>query len=259
MKQYTDYRRKQGKKIQEQTEELRQLNKDLATQREDKKKLLEENRKTQQKLEVDRREQQSLIATINKKGSSYKNQIQERQQEISRIDKEIQRLINEAIAAENKKSGSTSKSAFALTPEAKELAASFEANRGRLPWPLKSGSVTRRFGDNPSPIAKNVTVHSDGIRIETNENESALGVFKGKVLMIQSIPGSNRAVYVQHGNYISVYRNIKKLHVRKGDDIATGQIIGQVGNSTDTHRPTLYFYIFKNNAPMDPLTWILKR
>lgn len=259
MKQYANYREKQGEKIKEQTEELQQLNKDLAQKREDQKKLVEENRKTQQRLRTDKSEQDKLIATINRKGSTYRKQIEQRQQEISRIDAEIQRLIREAIAAENKKTGSTSTSAFELTPEAKQLAANFEANRGRLPWPLKSGRITRRFGENPSPIAKNVTVHSNGIRIETNEEEPALGVFKGKVLMIQSIPGANKAIYVQHGNYISVYNNLKALNVKRGDEVETGQILGQVGHSTDTHRPALYFYIYKNNTPLDPLTWILRR
>src|SRR5690625_131242 len=259
MKQYANYRAKQGEKIQAQAKELQQLNTELAQQRKDKEKIAVKNRATQKRLQKDKREQDDLIATISKKGSRYQKQIKEKQQEISRIDAEIQRLIREAIAAENKKTGSTSTSSFDLTPEAKALAANFEANKGRLPWPLKSGNVTMPFGEHPSPLARNVTVQSNGIRIETNEREPVQAIFKGSVLSIQAIKGANKTILIQHGNYISVYRNLQEINVRKGQQVDVGHVLGRVGNSRDTHRPTLTFYIFKDSHYLDPMGWILIR
>lgn len=259
MKQYANYRSKQGEKIKEQTLELQRLNKELSAQRKEKEKLLAENRETQKKLQEDKKEQDALIAQINKKGSDYQKQIKQRQQEIADIDAEIQRLIREAIAAENKKSGSTSNTTFTLTPEAKALAASFEANRGKLPWPLKSGTVTMTYGDHPSPLAHNVNIKSNGIRIATNEKEPVHSIFNGKVMRIMAIKGANKAVMIQHGNYISVYRNIEELTVKAGQEVKTGDIIGRVGNTRDTHRPTLNFYIFKDSKYLDPSQWILRR
>lgn len=259
MKQYANYRAKQGEKIQAQAKELQQLNNELAQQRKDKEKILVENRQTQKNLQKDKKEQDDLIATISKKGSRYQKQIKEKQQEISRIDAEIQRLIREAIAAENKKKGSTSTSSFDLTPEAKALAANFEANKGKLPWPLKSGNITMPFGEHPSPLAKNVTVQSNGIRIETNEREPVQAIFKGSVLSIQAIKGANKTILIQHGNYISVYRNLRDINVKKGQEVDVGDVVGRVGNSRDTHRPTLNFYIFKDSHYLDPMGWILRR
>lgn len=259
MKQYANYRAKQGEKIQAQAMELQKLNNELAEQKKDKEKILAENRATQKRLQKDKKEQDELIATISKKGSRYEKQIKGKQQEISRIDAEIQRLIREAIAAENKKKGSKSTSSFDLTPEAKALAANFEANRGKLPWPLKSGNVTMPFGEHPSPLAKNVTVQSNGIRIETNESEPVQAIFKGSVLSIQAIKGANKTILVQHGNYISVYRNLRNINVKKGQQVEVGDLLGRVGNSRDTHRPTLNFYIFKDSHYLDPMRWILRR
>lgn len=259
MKQYANYRSAQGEKIKEQTQELKDLNVELEEQKKDKVKLLAETRETKNGLQKDKKEQESLIAEINKKGSEYQRQIKERQQEISKIDAEIQRLIREAIAAENKKKGSTSTSSFDLTPEAKALAASFEANKGKLPWPLKSGNITMYFGEHPSPLAKNVTVQSNGIRIETNENEPVYSIFKGKVIGIQVIKGANKSILIQHGNYISVYRNIDQVEVHKNQEVGTGDLLGRVGDRSDTHRPTLNFYIYKDTQFINPTQWIIKR
>ena len=64
-----------------------------------------------------------------------------------------------------------------------------------------------KFGTHPHPVVKSVKVKSDGVRIETNENESVRTVFKGKVFKIQAIKGANKAVFVIHGDYLSVYNN----------------------------------------------------
>lgn len=259
IKQYTQYRERQGEEIKAQTLEVQRLTRELTTQKKDQEKLLAENRVLQDRLQRDKRLQDQLLAEINKKGSQYLQQIQQKQDEMAKIDAEINRLIREAIATENKKQQSSSTTDFKLSPEAKALAVSFEANKGRLPWPLKSGNITMPFGEHPSPLAHNVTIQSNGIRIETGENEPAYAVFKGKVLKIQAIRGANKTVLIQHGNYITVYRNLTDLYVKSGDTVQTGEKLGTVGHSRDTNRPTLNFYIFKDANYLNPSQWILKR
>lgn len=258
MKQYTRYRKKQGEEIKRQAQELQQLNKDLGEQREAKKKILASNRKTQVKLEQDRRKQQELIASIQKKKGEFEKELQTKQREVSAIDKQIQKLVREAIAAENKKKGSASKNKFALTPESKALAASFTANKGKLPWPVASGVVSMRFGTHPSPLVKSVKIQSNGVRIETNKDEPVKTVFSGEVLKIQAIKGANKGIYVRHGDYVTVYNNLSEIKVETGDVLTTGQVIGRVGRSTATGRPTLYFTIFRNTKLLDPSLWVYK-
>jgi len=203
-------------------------------------------------------QQQELVASIRKKAGNFEKELKQKQEEVSRIDREIDRLIREAIAAENKKKGSSSTSKFELTPEAKELAASFTSNKGKLPWPVKSGVVAMKFGTHPHPVVKSVKVKSDGVRIETNENESVRTVFKGKVFKIQAIKGANKAVFVIHGDYLSVYNNLSSINVEVGDELTTNQVIGKVGKSTATGRPTLSFLIYKNTQALNPAHWIYK-
>ncbi|MAN27014.1 MULTISPECIES: murein hydrolase activator EnvC family protein [Mesonia] len=258
MQQYTEYRKEQGIQIKAQTEELQQLNQELVEQKKAKENLLAENRVTQSKLLEDKKQQEELVASIKKKTNVFESQIKEKQQEITKIDKEIDRLIREAIAAENKKQGSTSSNKFKLTPEAKELAANFTSNKGKLPWPVKSGVIAMRFGEHPHPVVKTAKIQSNGVRIETNENEPVRSVFNGTVFQIQVIKGSNKLVLVRHGDYISVYRNLSSINVEVGDQLTTNQVIGKVGKSTATGRPTLYFSLFRNTNLLNPELWIYK-
>lgn len=258
MKQYANYRKQQGDEIKTQAQLLQDLNAELIEQRKSKEKLLAENRITQNKLKTDKKQQQVLMASIQEKQGTFESQLKERQREISRIDDQIEKLIREAIAAENKKKGNTSTSAFKLTPEAKALAADFTSNKGKLPWPVKSGVISMRFGVHPHPVVRSATIKSSGVRIETNTKEPVKAIFKGEVMKIQAIKGANKAIMVMHGNYISVYNNLESISVQTGDKITTGQILGQVGQATSTGRPTLYFYILQNVKYLDPALWIYK-
>lgn len=258
MKQYTNYREKQGKEIQQQTQELQKLNKDLVKQKKAKEALLVENRKTREKLRKDKEQQQTLVASIRKKEGEFEQQLSQKQKEVSKIDRQIEKLIKEAIAAENKKSGSKSSSKFELTPEAKALAANFTSNKGKLPWPVKSGVVSMRYGTHPHPVVKHIKIKSNGVRIETNEKEPVRAVFKGSVFKIQAIKGANKAVIVRHGNFMTVYNNLININVEVGDVLSTNQVIGKVGKHISTGRPTLLFLIYKNTKALDPSHWIYK-
>src|SRR5690606_3154242 len=169
MKQYANYRKTQGDEIQLRTEELQQLNTSLLKQKKQKDKLIAENRETRAQLEKNKQSQQVLMKNIRQREGEYDSQIKKKQQEVNAIDKKIDEIIRASIAAANKESGSTARDVYALTPEAKALAANFASNKGKLPWPVRSGIVVRRFGSQPHPIVRTVTVESNGVHIETEE------------------------------------------------------------------------------------------
>ena len=123
MKQYANFRKKQGEEIAEKTKTLQSLNKTLLEQKAQKDALVIENRKAQQQLQQERKSQQRLISGLKSKSRSLASEIKQKQRKAAAIDREIERLIREAIAASNKAAGKKSKNAFALTPEAKLLAA----------------------------------------------------------------------------------------------------------------------------------------
>ncbi len=260
MKQYATYRKKQGNQIKERTELLKQVNKDLLEQKEAKKILIAENKKAKQELDKEKAQQGELVKQIRKQSSVYAAQIRDKQKETDKIDKQIDDIIAKAISASNKKTGkSTSSNSFALTPAGKALASSFAANKGRLIWPVERGRVTRPYGESRHPTLPNIKIKNSGIDIETTENAAVRAVFEGEVLAIQNVKGGGLAVSIRHGNYITVYYNIKNLKVEKGDPIFYKQQIGEVGKNAFTGKSIMKFRIQKNLTKLNPTTWVLKR
>ena len=255
MKQYAAYRKQQGEQIAAKTKALQQYTSDLVAQRKDKKQLIEENRKAQKELDSIRKRQNSLVLELKKREINYTAQIKKKQKQQEAIDKEIARLIREAIAASNKKAG-TKTGNFVLTPEAKALAASFASNKGRLPWPVKKGIVTQRFGTQRHPVVRTTTIKSNGVSLSVPAGASARSVFEGKVLNIVQFKGSNPIVLIQHGNYITSYKNLSKVYVKKGGRVTAKQAIGQIFTNKDTGKTTLQFSLFQNTTPQNPALWL---
>ncbi|WP_037324842.1 murein hydrolase activator EnvC family protein [Salinimicrobium terrae] len=256
MKQYANYRHDQGEEIKIRTEELQKLNQSLAEQKKTKDQLIVENRETRAQLEKSKKEQQGLIAEVRKKEGQFASQLRKKQQEINAIDREIERIIEEAIAANNKAEGSTSRSVFKLTPEAKALAADFEKNKGQLPWPVRTGTVVLRFGTQPHPIVKTATMNSNGVRIATDPDSKARAVFGGTVSEIIAVRGSSLMVMVRHGDYITIYNHLESVDVRKGQQVSLGQDLGDIAINKTDGRTTLYFVMYKNNQKLNPEEWI---
>ena len=258
MKQYANFRKKQGEEIAQKTQTIQELNKTLLDQKRQKEALAAENRKIQETLVGERKAQQRLIRSLKNKSRSLSSEIRQKQRKAAAIDREIERLIKEAIAASNKAAGKTSKNAFALTPEAKLLAKNFIANKGKLPWPVEKGIVIQRFGTQPHPVVKTTTIKSNGVTIATSPKSIARAVFEGEVMTVLSFKGSNPTVLIKHGNYITTYKNIAKVYVKKGDKVKAKQPIGEIFTNPQTGKTTLQFSVFNGLIPQNPKQWVYR-
>jgi len=265
MKQYAKHRKLQGESIHEKTKTLQELNTGLITHKKQKQILIEENKIAKTKLSNEKKDQEELIATLIKDEGKYARQIKKKQREASKIDKEIEKLIRDAIAASNaaaeKKGGTVTKKStktFALTAEAKALALDFTNNKGKLPWPVKNGVVVKSFGNTRHPQLPNVTTYCSGVEIATENNSKARAVFNGVVMKIQKIKGANNAIYIQHGNYITVYQNMVNVLVKKGDKVTTKQELGTVYTKSSSGKTILKFLVYKNTTKMNPASWVYR-
>jgi len=254
MKQYAQFRRKQAEKIDIILDQIETFLSQLNSKKLKKETLLQNNRDVKKSLEEEKIKSDLLVFNLRKKEKRYKNQISQKQKISLQIDKEIQRLIKEAIAkSSNKKTNS-----FALTPEAKELEKNFLLNKGKLPWPVAKGVVIQKFGTQPHPVVKTAKIKSNGIIIATPKKEKVRVVFDGQVLSVLQFKGSNPTVLVQHGNYITAYKNLSKVFVKKGDKVFSNQNIGEVFTNNSSGRSTIQFSVFQKTTPVNPLSWIIK-
>ena len=256
IKQYANYQKKQGEEIKLQTVKLQELNKDLVVQKQNKQKLIEENRAAKKELDKEIAEFELLKVSINKNLNKYQSEIKTNQKEVDRIDREIDKIIKEAIAASNRKAGKTGSNTFALTPEERNLASNFAANKGRLPWPVREGLSKIPFGITRSPLERNVKIKSNGIGIVTNKGEKVRAVFEGTVLAIHLPKSGNNFILIKHGNYITAYKNLSKIYVKKGDKVSTRQEIGEVGTNKSTGEAILSFGISKDGKYLNPAYWV---
>ncbi len=278
MKQYAKFRKKQGEGIAEKTKEIQDLNAGLIDQKKKKEQLIAENLIAKNGLSKEKKDQEGLVASLKKDEGKFISQIRDKQKQADVIDKQIDALIREAIAEANRKAKAladanktstgisevtttTTKekaNSFSLTPEAKALAASFASNKGKLGWPVAKGVVVKSYGTHQHPQFPNVTTNSDGVEIATDENAQIRAIFNGEVLQIQQLKGANKAVMIQHGDYITVYSNLQTLAVKKGDKVTTNQTLGTVAHSVSEQKPILKFYIYQNATKMNPADWILR-
>lgn len=256
LKQYASYRRKQGKAIANKTKLLQELNQTLNNEKAEKILLIEENRLVQQQIEKDAQDQKSLIKTLEQKQTSLASQISKKEKQQKAIDREINRLIREAIAASNKALGKKRKKTFQLTPEAKLIADNFKANKGRLPWPLEKGVVVQGFGRQRHPVVKTTTIQSNGVILATEPLAQVRAVFEGEVMSVIVIKGSNPSVLIRHGNFITLYTNLAKLYVTKGEKVNAKQAIGEVFTNLQTGKTQFQFGIFNNVNALNPKEWV---
>ncbi|MDG1042041.1 MAG: peptidoglycan DD-metalloendopeptidase family protein [Flavobacteriaceae bacterium] len=259
IKQYADYQKLQSELIKTETAKMQALNVELLAQKKNKQTLIEDNKRAKSILDKDREQQQTLIKAIKTNLSQFTTQLKTKQRESNRIDKEIRKIIQAAIAASNKKAGKSSKlKVFSLTPEQKILAANFTANKGKLPWPVVNGVVKLRYGNNPSPIDPSLTIKSNGVRIATSKGGQVRAVFDGVVQGIMTPKNGNNTIMIRHGNYITVYKNLSKFYVNKGDKVTTKQEIGEVITNKASGESILSFGIYKDSSTQNPSQWIYR-
>ena len=274
MKQYTGYRKMQGEEIKVKSDKLLEFNDKLSIQKTAKQKLIAENEKERLSLEKEKQEQLKLVNVLKKDKTKISKEIGKKQQEYRVVDRQINKLIREAIAAANRKAAlekakanpsaqvskaAVSSSKIELTPEAKIIADNFRSNKGRLPYPVEKGYVSLGYGNQTHPLFNTITVHNSGVEITTDRGASARAVFGGEVTSVIVLSPVNRAVMIQHGDYFTVYQNLSSVNVSKGDKVGIKQNIGTVRTNGETGKTIIKFLILQNTTYNNPEGWLSGR
>jgi len=254
-KQYSKYRKEQANKIVSLQEEISNNIDSLDKRKIEKQNVVKENQSVRKTLNQDRIQQNNMYNNLLKDQKNYAVEIQEKEKQARLIDNEIQKLIRLAIAESNNNNNSSN---FALTPEGRLISSNFQSNKGRLPWPVREGVITRRFGTQPHPVVRTTTINSNGISIATSPNSIAYSVFEGEVLSVYGFSGGNPGVLIRHGNYISNYQNLSSIFVKKGDKVMANDEIGIVFTNESTGKTVLKFNIFNELKPENPTIWLAR-
>ena len=249
LQEFAHFRQEQVRRIENTQAEIDTQNELLKTNKADKQAALSSRKREQANLQRDERKQKNMLSQLKSKEKDLNKQIKQKQKKVD----ELNRKIDDLVRKQAEKASKTS-----LTKEQKLIAGGFEANKGRLPWPVEKGMISGHFGKQQHPVYSQVTMDNKGIYLQTTAGTKARAVYKGEVTSCFMV-GGTYAVIVQHGNYRTVYSNLSKLSVKQGDKVDTKQAIGTIFTDPEQDQKTeLYFQIYKDKNIQNPELWIAK-
>ena len=240
----------EAKSIRAMQDELALKQERLALLKKDAEAVKAERQKELDNLKKDESKADNVVKKLQKDRKKYQSQLASKKKEIDALNREIARLIANAMNKDGQKSSSKKPKA----PVDMKLDAEFSKNKGKLPWPA-DGPVVSRFGKHYHPVYKNLELPpNNGVDIALAKGEHVKAVFDGVVSQVLVMPGYNQCVLVQHGNYFTLYCKMKNIAVKAGDKVKTGQLIGDI--DTINGQTQLHFEVWKGKDPQNPETWL---
>jgi murein hydrolase activator len=140
-----------------------------------------------------------------------------------------------------------------LSSESITLNASFERNKGSLPWPIDNPRVLNHFGK--VVLGSGAILDNNAVTITAPIGTNVKAVFDGSVILIQEIDEGKFTVVLKHGNYFTTYSNINNISVKKDQEVKTGQVLGKVTSDLEGIG-AIDFYTAKGETNYDPEKWL---
>lgn len=300
LRKFRDYRKEQADAIRSTQSQIEHKIGVLNSEKQQKDVLLSTQVQQQQVLEKEKDEKNQVVNELKGREKELVVSIEKNRQAAKRLDRAISEIIRHEIEIARKKAEEEAKRkaalaaanaaankgsnikvttttepnvpssrtattaapsySLSLTPEVAALSNNFQANKGKLPWPVEKGFISESFGRHAHAIAEKVMVENDGLEIQTAAGATARAIFDGTVNRIFYVPGMGQCVMINHGQFFTVYSRLSNVSVQMGQKVHIKQPIGTVIQN-DEGVPTIHFELWKvgsNNvpSPVDPATWI---
>ena len=198
-----------------------------------------------------------VVAGLQQDKAKYQQQLETKRKQVEALNREIERIIAQAIEEARKKEEAAKQSGRETKPADIKLAGEFAANKGKLPWPA-DGPVVEGFGQHNHPVYTTLVMPANnGVNIGLSANAEIHAVYDGEVKRVIVMPGYGRCVLVEHGTYFTFYCKLHDVAVKSGDKVKTGQLLGHV--DTIDGQTQLHFEVWKEKTPEDPETWLRKK
>ncbi len=211
-------------------------------------------RENQRRIEEARAEEQRLKEEAAR---TTGNKAKAKAEQKARAAEATRRAVEKKATADNERSSKEVARAEEATTVAmytsvdQSLSSNFESNKGRLPIPITGTyRIVSHFGQYNVEGLSGVTLDNKGINILGTKGCAARSIFDGEVSAVANI-GGTWLVLVRHGRYISVYCNLRKVAVKKGQHVAARQTLGTVGADN-----ILQFQLRKETTKLNPELWL---
>ena len=252
LRQYDKYRQRQNQLIQSTQHSLETKVERLKTEKIKQEELLNELLEQSNQLSTELKSKNKLLNSLQSAERKLAASLDKKEKAAKKLNQTIEAIIQKEITAATKVVNTNTNT---TTATGLANASEFVKSRGRLPWPVGQGTITKNFGINRHPTYKNVKTSNNGIDIRTSQPNSVKAVFEGRVVGVQFIPGFKNTVIIKHGKYYTVYSNLASVYVKKDDKIGRQQEIGKLSSS----EPEIHFEIWRGKERLDPARWIIRR
>lgn len=294
LKQYSGVQKKQAEEIKEKNAQLLKKKEDVQQAKIERRKTLDAIRVEQSKLIDEERNRKSEMSEAKGKESELQKVLQDKQRQANRLNTEIQRLIAEEVARqerearrleeerrkkieeqrrkeqqEGKKGKPDTKEEvekpiikkeepIVAATETFNLSKNFVANKGKLPMPVTgAATIVSSFGVQKH-TEWNVSTNNSGIDIQAQSNADIRSIFEGEVSRIIAFPGYNNCVILRHGDYYTFYANIINVYVKQGQKVKTGEALGKIYTDSDTGVSSMHFQLWQKTTKLNPAPWLQK-
>ena len=237
LKEYSSYRQQQGKTLIENQNKLKSLLLEIQAQRNEKEQNLVKLEKEYTSLNKGQVEKKKLIDELHKEEKWLKQSLTEKERQAKALENKIIEIIRQSQATKS------------------EYGKNFQESMGKLIWPV-SGIVVSDFGEHEHPVIKGLLIKNNGIDIQTTGSDEVTSIYPGEISRVINIPGYNNAIIIRHGDFLTVYANMKDVYVKQGQRVETGSKLGRLYKETNEINGVLHFEIWKENQKLNPLKWL---
>ena len=276
LKSYRKYRDEQVFNINKTQKELADKIEMLRLNKNEKTKVLDEEKKQKSILEEEQSEKNRFVAKLKARENDIAKEVAAKKKIERNLQNSIAAIVRREIEAARRKAEAEAKKALASneskpvasattssrkvnvlenTPEVTKVSVGFENNRGNLPWPVDKASVTSVFGRQQIEGTKLIE-DNIGITIQTVSGSAVKAVFEGIVTTVYDVAGS-QTVTIKHGKYFTTYYNLSSVNVIKGTVVSTGQVIGRADENEDGDGEII-FVVNIESTFVNPEFWLKK-
>ncbi len=243
-----------AQKIKKEREELANKREYVAREKEQLEELKRQYENQLVVLENLKREKENLLEEVKRNKRLYAETLKMLEQAyaaIAQMAEELKRTRAELEATreevEKAKQEARKKARKGVPPPLLEV-------KGMLPPPVP-GEVIRFFGLNDDPL-KGEKFFQPGITIAAPAGSPVKAPYAGKIIKISYLRQKGFVVFIDHGyHFLSVIGGLSKVTKGLGAEVATGEVIGEVGESP-YEESGVYYELRYRGKPQDPLAWL---
>ncbi|MCK5520899.1 MAG: peptidoglycan DD-metalloendopeptidase family protein [Candidatus Marinimicrobia bacterium] len=197
-----------------------------------------------------KKDREKRLKGIRKNKNLYSKIIRDKESSLKQIQKFISRLEKEKKQRLSELERQRALRAIIITDEN-----SFEALKGKLPWPVP-GRISSHFGKHRHPVLKTMTENT-GIDIAVREGSAVQSIMDGLVTTVTWLRGYGNTIIIHHGeDYYTVYTRVSNVVVSENEYVTSGQIIAEVDAEGLEDKNVLHFEIWDQQTKLNPEKWL---